>query len=77
MTDRPKNHFRRLIPYGLTWGAFTGAFVHFVGSGFTWGAASTAYWIVFVLIWGLAGTLWAFLTAKYSKRKTNRNEDVS
>lgn len=77
MTDRPKNHFRRLVPYGLIWGFFTGVFVHILGSGFTWVPGTVKYWATFALIWTAAGLLWAYLTAKFSKRKTSNGKEVS
>ncbi len=76
MTDRPKHHFLKLLPYGLVWGFMTGVFVHFVGSGFSWSSASTGYWITFFLIWALAGAFWAYLTSKFSKRKTGSEDNA-
>jgi len=36
-----------------------------------------AYWLTLALIWGGAGLLWAYLTAKYSKRKTPNSKPSS
>lgn len=77
MTDRPKNHFRRLLPYGLIWGLFTGGVVHLWSHGFTLGPGTAAYLGTLVAIWGGAGILWAYLTAKFSRRKTIHEKEVS
>lgn len=74
MTDRPKNHFIRLIPYGLAWGAFSGIALHIWQHGFSAGPATLKYVLTSALIWGGAGILWAFLTAKFSKRKTTHEK---
>ena len=77
MTERPQNHFRRLVPYGLFWGAGMAIFYHIWSHGFSLGPNTLGYWISLVVIWCSAGMLWAYLTAKYSKPKTNNNEDIS
>ena len=76
MSDRPKHHFRRLVPFGLIWGFFTGIVLHFWWNGFTFNQG-LAYWLTLALIWGGAGLLWAYLTAKYSKRKTPNSKPSS
>jgi len=75
MTERPKNHFRRLIPYGLIWGWSTGIVLHLWQNGLSLGPGGAKYWIVLAVVWSSAGLLWAYLTSKFSKRKTN-SEDL-
>lgn len=75
MNDRPKHHFARLIPFGLAWGAFTGGILHIWNHGLSLGPATLGYLATMVVIWGGAGILWAFLTSKFSKPKTNSGED--
>jgi|GEM_PF-3184429 len=76
MNERPKNHFRRLVPYGLIWGATTGLVLHIWWHGLNF-SKPMMYWATLIVIWGAAGLLWAYLTSKFSKPKSNSNKEVS
>ncbi len=63
------SRFKKLVPFGLFWGFATGFIVHFIGAGGT----GSSYWIIFVIVWTLAGLLWAYLLARFTKSKSNSN----
>lgn len=74
VSKRAPNNSKKMIPYGLLWGAFTGGGLHLWNHGFSTGGYGMGLALFTIGLWGGTGLIWAWIVVSLANRRTTRSD---